>query len=448
MSQIQAPGLPEDTVQMRSDDFVTTPATAGVRGRLDVAALARRAGRDSLYVLTAFPLALAGFVSTVAGVATGFGTLIVWVGLPILALTLLLSSRLAQLERRRLVRLQGKRPQHVHYLDAPGERVVRRMTTVLRDPQRWLDTAWGLVTFVSSTALFCLAVTWWALAVLGTTAWVLPLWVADEQGGGLSALIGLGDGRGVEATLNIVIGVLAFLALPWVMRPLAWVQSSLAQVVLNSRGELNAQVRQAQGARAAAQQAEAVALRRLERDIHDGPQQRLVRLTMDLGRAKRQIGTDPDLAADIVDQALGQARETLDELRALSRGIAPPLLVDRGLGVALDELVVRSAVPVEIRHDLPAGLSPHVETAVYFTVSEALTNVAKHSGAPAAQVFVRPEGDTLLVQVRDAGVGGAHTGKGQGLAGLHQRIAAVEGTFAVDSPLGGPTTLTARIPLT
>lgn len=168
---------------------------------------------------------------------------------------------------------------------------------------------------------------------------------------------------------------------------------------------------------------------------------------MDLGRARRQVAGDPEQASATIESALEQARETLDELRALSRGIAPPLLVDRGLGVALDELVVRSAVPVTLVHDLPTGLSPHVETAVYFTVSEALTNVAKHSGADAADVRVVPDGTDLLVQVRDEGVGGAHPGKGQGLAGLVQRVAAVGGTLEVDSPAGGPTLVTARIPV-
>lgn len=407
----------------------------------------RQTLRESAYVLTAFPLALVGFVLSVTGLSAGIGTIVVWVGVPVLVGTLVGSSLLARLERRRLGWVTGSQAHRVRYLEAPGERPVRKMMTVLRDPQRWLDVVWGFVSFVSATAVFCVALTWWALALVGTSASVWVWWQPVEDSTGLAELVGLSSSPVVEAGVNLLIGLAALAVLPWVMRALAWVQSSLARVVLNSRSELDARARRADGARAAAQQAEAASFRRLERDIHDGPQQRLVRLTMDLGRAKRQIATDPALATATVDDALRQARETLDELRALSRGIAPPLLVDRGLGVALDELVVRSAVPVEMLHELPTGLSPHIETAVYFTVSEALTNVAKHSGASAARVRVVAEGDTLAVEVSDDGVGGAHLSKGRGLAGLEQRLTAVGGTFDVHSPAGGPTLLLARIPL-
>ena len=150
-------------------------------------------------------------------------------------------------------------------------------------------------------------------------------------------------------------------------------------MLLSSRAELQQEVRRVEGGRDAAREAEAASLRRLERDIHDGPQQRLVRLTMDLGRARRQLADDPERASETIDAALLQARETVDELRSLSRGIAPPLLVDRGLTAALGELTVRSEVPVEATIDVPHTLPPHVETAVYFVVAEALTNVAKHS---------------------------------------------------------------------
>ena len=144
-----------------------------------------------------------------------------------------------------------------------------------------------------------------------------------------------------------------------------------------------------EGGRDAARVAEAASLRRLERDIHDGPQQRLVRLSMDLGRARKQLDQDPERAAETIDAALLQARETVDELRSLSRGIAPPLLVDRGLRAALGELMVRSDLPVEAVVRVPEDLPPHVETAVYFVVAEALTNVAKHSGATRASVARR-----------------------------------------------------------
>ena len=178
------------------------------------------------------------------------------------------------------------------------------------------------------------------------------------------------------------------LTLPWAVRLVTAIHASLAWVLLSSRAELQHEVARVEGGRDAARVAEAESMRRLERDIHDGPQQRLVRLTMDLGRAKRQVADDPERAAATIDEALAQARETVAELRSLSRGIAPPLLVDRGLAAALEEMLAQSVVPVESRIDVPAQLPPHVETAVYFVVAEALTNVAKHSGAASATVSV------------------------------------------------------------
>lgn len=424
---------------------MSLPTTA----RRDPSPLAARVGWDTLYALTAFPLGLVGFVLTVVGVATGVATLIVWVGVLVLAATLVASSWLARLERVRLVAMQGREPRPTTYRVASGRQgPIARLIAPLRDPQMWLDTLWGPLAFVTGLAAFIVTVVWWAVVLTGLTYWIWQLWLPQSEGNEtLASLIGLGDGRLADSLLNLAIGLVALVTLPWVVRGVAWLHASLADVVLNGRSSMSARVERAEGARDAAQEAEAVALRRLERDIHDGPQQRLVRLTMDLGRARRQVAGDPEQASATIESALEQARETLDELRALSRGIAPPLLVDRGLGVALDELVVRSAVPVTLVHDLSAGLSPHVETAVYFTVSEALTNVAKHSGADAADVRVVPDGTDLLVQVRDEGVGGAHPGKGQGLAGLAQRVAAVGGTLEVDSPAGGPTLVTARIPV-
>ena len=410
-------------------------------------AVAGRAAWDSLYAITALPLGLVGFVVTVVGISAGVGTLIVWVGLPILAATLVVSSWLARLERLRLVAMQGREPRPASYRVAGTKRgPIVRLLDPLRDPQMWLDALWGPLAFVTGLLAFVVTVVWWAVALAGTTYWIWQGWLPGTQDT-VASQIGLGEGRAAESLFNLALGLIACATLPWAVRCVAWLHASLADVVLNGRSSLSARVERAEGARDAAQAAEAVSLRRLERDIHDGPQQRLVRLTMDLGRARRQMDADPEQASATIESALEQARGTLDELRSLSRGIAPPLLVDRGLGVALDELVVRGAVTVDLVHELPTGLSPHVETAVYFTVSEALTNVAKHSGAGAAQVRVVPAGTDLLVEIRDHGVGGAHLGKGQGLAGLAQRVAAVDGTLEVDSPDGGPTVVTARIPV-
>jgi signal transduction histidine kinase len=197
----------------------------------------------------------------------------------------------------------------------------------------------------------------------------------------------------------------------------------------------------------AAVTAEAAALRRLERDIHDGPQQRLVRLAMELGRAQHQFDSKPEAVREILADAVAQAQEALEELRALSRGIAPPILVDRGLHAALTALAARSVVPVELDADpLDGRLDAAVETPAYFVIAEALTNVAKHSQAGHCAIRLRHGDGTLRVWVTDDGVGGAALAKGHGLRGLDDRLQAAGGRLGVTSPRGGPTTITAELP--
>ena len=197
----------------------------------------------------------------------------------------------------------------------------------------------------------------------------------------------------------------------------------------------------------AAVSAEAAALRRLERDIHDGPQQRLVRLAMELGRAQHIFDTRPEAVRAALADAVVQTQEALDELRVLSRGIAPPILVDRGLREALTALAARSTVPVELdAAPLDGRLDAAVETTAYFVVAEALTNVAKHSRAHRCVVGLRHGEETLRAWVTDDGMGGAALGKGHGLQGLDDRVHAVGGRLLVSSPHGGPTTITAQLP--
>jgi signal transduction histidine kinase len=226
------------------------------------------------------------------------------------------------------------------------------------------------------------------------------------------------------------------------------VEAQFARALLTLRAGTQAQIGRLSEGRDAAVAAEAVALRRLERDIHDGPQQRLVRLSMDLHRAQRMIDSDPDGARSTLAEAATMTRETLEELRALSRGIAPPVLADRGLAAALAAVAARSPVPVELAVGLPEGqrLAPAVENSAYFLVSEALANVAKHSDATVARVSVVREDGRLRVEVEDDGQGGAVLAPGHGLAGLADRLFAVDGVLVVDSPRGGPTRLIGELP--
>ena len=408
----------------------------------------RRVLYDTGYNLSAFVLALVAFIVVVTDIALGLSLSVLIGGVLLIPVGVMVARGFARFERIRMRGMLGKEAATPRYLCAPdGSGFWRRMLTPLRDPQSWLDVVWSLVGLVTGTFAFAVALVWWAGMLTGLTYWFWQIWIPESPDDeGLAELIGLGSGRTAESLLNLAIGVLLLVTLPFAMRLAAIVHSSLASVLLCSRAELQDQVVRVEGTRDAARLAEAESLRRLERDIHDGPQQRLVRLTMDLGRAKKQVAEDPDRAAETLDDALAQARETVAELRSLSRGIAPPLLVDRGLAAALEEMLSHSVVPVTGRIDVPTQLPPHVETAVYFVVAEALTNVAKHSGARSADVTVVADGGGVEVRVQDDGVGGAHPAKGLGLSGLKQRLGAVDGTLEITSPEWGGTVLVARIP--
>ncbi|WP_137293631.1 sensor histidine kinase [Nocardioides dongxiaopingii] len=431
------PVTPARSVEPRAGRPVA-PARPGV---------VRRLVRDTAYLASGLVLGVVGLCVSVAGLAAGLGLLVVWVGLAVLVGTVLLSRGLAHVQRSQLRTLQGRPAPLPTYLVAPaGSGPVRRLLTPLRDPQSWLDVLWGLVGFVTGLAGSCLAAAWWAAVANGLTYWFWQQWLPEGDTSGLVELVGWGEGRRDESLLQLGVGLVALVTLPLVVRACAAVHAGVADTLLSSRARLQSEVRQVADSRTSARLAEADSLRRLERDIHDGPQQRLVRLTMDLGRARRQLAQDPDRAAAILDEALQQARDTVGELRALSRGIAPPLLVDRGLRVALEELLQRATVPVASHVEIPDRLPPHVETTVYFVVAEAFTNIAKHSGAQRAALAVTHAGGRVAVVVQDDGAGGAHVAKGSGLAGLAQRLAGVEGTLDVDSPPGGPTVLRATLP--
>jgi signal transduction histidine kinase len=189
---------------------------------------------------------------------------------------------------------------------------------------------------------------------------------------------------------------------------------------------------------------QAAELRRIERDLHDGAQARLVALSMHLGRAEERLSDNPE-AADLVRRARGEASAAIAELRDLSRGISPPVLADRGLAAAVEALGRRAAIPVTVDVELDHRPLPVIETAAYFVVAEALTNVAKHAGGAAARVAVRMDGDDLVVEVADDGPGGADPAGG-GLSGLRHRVEALDGALAVASPADRGTTIRAELP--
>jgi signal transduction histidine kinase len=434
------------------DGMTTTPVPMEPA---PAARLLRRLAVDSLYVLVGFPLGLITVVLCMTGFFLGIGTLVIWIGLPVLTATLFLSRGFATVERARTGPVFDRALPHPYYRRQADAGPVRRLLEPLLDPQCWLDLVHGMFRFIPNTIAFAFVVTWWAGALGGLTSplwdWSIPRGPGDQD---LAELLGMGSDTSTRLILNFAIGVFFAGTLYPVVRASALLEAYFARGLLSGVNELREQVVQANAARevaqaqkAAAVSAEATALRRLERDIHDGPQQRLVRLAMDLGRAEQQFATDPEAARATVAEALAQTRETLDELRALSRGIAPPILVDRGLQAALTALAGRCTVPVDLDAPVFERFDPAVESTAYFMVAEALTNVAKHSQASEVQVSVQRIATGLLVSVADDGVGGASVAKGHGLAGLDDRVRAAGGILDVDSPAGGGTRLTAALPI-
>ncbi|MFC3993435.1 sensor histidine kinase [Actinoplanes siamensis] len=415
----------------------------------------RQLGIDTQYVLLGFPLGIITIVLCLTGFAVGVGTAIIWVGLPLLAGALAMSRGFAHLERLRIGPVLRRQIPHPHYRSARSKGWVGKLFSPIADGQSWLDMVHGIFRFIPSTIAFCFVFTWWFGALSGLTYplydWAVPHTPDNME---LPELLGFADNAATRITCYLIVGAFFAVTLVPVVRGAALVEALFARGLLSGVDELRRQVVEANAARdvaqeqkAAAVSAEATALRKLERDIHDGPQQRLVRLAMDLGRAEQQFASDPELARVTVAEALAQTRETLDELRALSRGIAPPILVDRGLQAALTALAGRCTVPVDLDAPVYERLDPAVESTAYFVVAEALTNVAKHSHASEVQVSVQRIATGLLVTVSDDGVGGASLAKGHGLAGLEDRVKAAGGVLAVDSAEGEGTCLTAALPL-
>jgi signal transduction histidine kinase len=414
----------------------------------------RQLGIDTQYALLGFPLGILSVSLLLPFFFLGLGTTVIWIGIVIMPATLMMARGFAAIERARIRPVLHRAMPHPYYKKRKGAGWVRRVITPLTDGQAWLDLLHGAFRFIPSTIAFAFTVVWWSIT-LGGLSWSLWGWATLGEGNeGLPELLGFQSDYTTAVVVYLVIGAFFALTLYPVVRGVTLLEALFARGLLSGVNELRTQVAEANAARevaqaqkAAAVSAEATALRKLERDIHDGPQQRLVRLAMDLGRAEQQFATNPEAARATLAEALTQTRETLDELRALSRGIAPPILVDRGLQAALTALAGRCTVPVDLDAPIVERLDPAVESTAYFVVAESLTNVAKHSRAGEVQVSVQRLATGLLVSVSDDGIGGASLAKGHGLAGLDDRVRAAGGVLSLDSPEGEGTRITAALPL-
>ena len=401
----------------------------------------------TIYLLLSMFVGLTWHVILAVGLTVGVGTLIIWVGVFVLALTLLAWRGGAWLERRWVGAMLGVQIPDP-YRPLPAGSLWRRARVLAGDPATWKDLAYLVVLFPLGLIWFVVTTTVWTLALGLLTA---PLWYWIPADGAV-ALFEDGD-RSIlvldtlpEAILAGVVGAALCVAAAWVVRGMAIAHGAVALALLGpSQNQLQARVEALQASRDRAVDSAEAERRRIERDLHDGAQQRLVALAMDLGMARAKLESDPAAATALVGEAHEEAKRALAELRDLARGIHPAVLADRGLDAAISALAARSPVPVGV--DVATGRLPDpVESAAYFVVAEALTNAAKHAQAAEISVRIARHRDLLIVEVIDDGAGGADPAKGTGLRGLADRVAAVDGHLAVTSPPGGPTVIRAELP--
>jgi signal transduction histidine kinase len=385
------------------------------------------------------------FTVTVTLLVTTFALLITFpLAIPVAWLLFVTAHRMDQVERSRIAALLGVELADPVPSPTAGSwwgRLVERA----RSGDRWRGIAYQLLALPRGVFTFVVATVAWC----GSAALLLlPLYVdalPDD-----TAHFGLFDvTQGPTAALLAVVGAAGLvLVAPWATVGLARLDVATARWLIapRRRDELGAQVSRLETSRAAAVDSAEAERRRIERDLHDGAQQRLVALAVDLGTARDKLDSDPEEGRRMVAAAHDEAKAALAEIRDLVRGIHPVILEDRGLDAALSAVVARSPVPVSLRIEVTERPPPAVESAAYFVVTEALTNVARHAHATKAAVAIARAGDRLVVEVRDDGVGGAARDGGTGLAGLDDRVTALGGTLHIVSPPGGPTTLLAEIP--
>jgi len=416
--------------------------------------------RQTIFLLTALPLALLVPVTVIALVSVGAGLSVFGAGLFLLLAAAGLARWFGDLELRRLVWAGATSIEPPEWPELSGLSLGQRLKLVLLDPKQWSYIAYGAVYLVIGTASGSLTLIWVASILNGATRWIWNGWAISTP----EELAEIGWSLPVLGTLSpflhgpltvmayTVLGAIALVTLPWFSRTMLALHDRLARVFLGRYNpeELAAQMEGLRRSRKASVAAEGRALRRLERDLHDGPQQQLLRLQLDLAAAGRKIASDPKAAAELIEDAGKRSAETLSELRHLVRGIAPPLLQDRGLVAALEALAERSPIPTRVSASLnPARtVEPAVQQGLYFIVAELLANAIKHSGAREMSIAcaMSPDGRELVATVCDDGEGGAQIVPGHGLSGIAERIEGLGGRWEHQSPVGGPTQVTLYIP--
>ena len=396
------------------------------------------------YVVLGLPFGIVTFTVTVVGLSLGVGLVPLFlIGLVVLWVTVQLVRGMAVMERARAtlfldVDLPG-RPRELVGEGSALRRGWRRLTS----RGTWKEIAYCLLLLPIGTVFFSLVVTLWSVALAGV---LLPAYGYALPGGEVASWLHWSSSA--EVWTGFAVGVLALLVAPGVTQGLAAAELAMVRALLTPSGAelLTAKVSSLTESRARVVDAADAERRRIERDLHDGTQQHLVSLAMNLGMAKEKLDSDPEAARQLVADAHQQAKDSITELRNVIRGVYPAVLTDRGLDAALSALAARSPVPVRLQVDLPRRPNPTAEAIAYFVVSESLTNVARHSGARSATVYVEQSGDRLKLAIVDDGRGGAVEAAGSGLTGLRDRVAAVDGRFTLTSPPGGGTTIAVEVP--
>lgn len=434
-----------------------------VAGIVLTAPLTRRARRELLYCGLGGLAGVTGFwvtlVLLVLGLTVSASVLGTVVGLLLLTLALRLSRRIGSLHRRLGNRLLGSRlpGQHVEAPPRfqPGTGILGRLDRRLRDRAAWRSVWYNLVklpvsvlqlyaVLVAAGGLFDLAdpMIWlFSQQYGGRGPGSLPVWQPLPFGGNFTAHSWLAT---VPAAL---LGTASLVAAAWAVRGISAADRALIRGLLGPR-TMAERVSELERTRTLAVEDAAAALRRVERDLHDGAQMRLAALAMNLGMAREKL-EDPDseTVKELIDAAHRNAVDALADLRDLARGIHPPVL-DSGLASALASLATSSAIPASVTADIATRPEPAIETIAYFCAAELIANATKHSYANEIKINIHTErGGVLRLAVSDDGVGGADVSRGSGLAGLVQRVSTVDGRLDVSSPGGGPTTVTVELPL-
>src|SRR3954465_12224794 len=425
------------------NSYVSETPTVALAGRSRsewAAAWATRLGLDTAYLLLGLPAGTIAFTVVFPGWSRALGPPITLTGLPIALATIVVSRGMANAERWRAALVVGS-PIRGRYRPAPTGPILARLKAVFAAAQTWKDLGWHLLLLPIGIVGFTVAVVCWCWSVGCLT---FPLWFKV-----FPAAADFGDftlDTWWWALLVFTVGVLTLPITVALLRGTAAGTGALARLLLGSDAEeLEERVEVLTETRAGVVDAAAAELERIERDLHDGAQARLVALALDLGMAEERFERDPDGARELVEKAREEAKQALAELRDLARGMRPALLAERGLPEAIRALAARTKLPTSVTVLPGDDVPPAVESAAYFVVAEALTNAVKHSGATRLTVDVAREGDLLVVQGADDGDGGADP-TGGGPTGLRKRLEALDGQLRIASPPGGPTLLHAEIP--